>query len=402
MKARLGRLVAAACLALLLSEWLLFISRPLTTGMGQDFTTMYAGAVQWLHGVNPYQHPELLPAVARKLGVMQQGVVNSPILLLVDAPLTTLAPRTAYLIFIAIQSALLVLSVHLLVASRPATAAGEMRFRTFFWSLVVLCSPLAFLVCYYGQIAGFIAAALSLAIYARSRGRYGLLGAALGLTILKPQLAVLAFPLLWGATRRTWAACAAVVAAYAGIIAWELSPAGLVGYIHVMMLFSGGRFATASADSLGFTSLYRGWLPHGSLSATLEAVALLAPLAAGLLVIHGACRARIGLDRTRVMLALLAVLAMPYTHQYDAAALIPIFVVGWWALCDAQERSPSRRHLRYVYAAGVLLVGVMALAAVSVVPIPLRLSSIGLVLCVAALGSSSPAEEGQQERARAA
>jgi hypothetical protein len=363
---------------------------------------MYAGSILWLHGVDPYQHPELLPAVAQQLGVMQQGVVNSPILLLLDVPLTMLAPRAAYLVFIAIQSALIVLSILLLLSCSPSAAARRSRFSALFWSVVVLSSPLAFLVCYYGQIAGFVAAALSLALYARARGRESLMGAALGLTILKPQLGVLALPLLWGATRRTWAIYAMVAAAYAGVIASELSPAGLIGYVHVMLSFSGGGFAAKSADSLGFTSLYRGWLPHGSLSTALEAVALIAPLVACLLILHRARRHDIGLDNAQVTLALLAILAMPYTHQYDTAALIPVFVLGWWSLRDVQQRSQSGRRLRYVYATGVLLVSMTAIAAVSFVPIPLRLSSVGLVLCAVTLGRSSFAHEGKQAWSMAA
>jgi hypothetical protein len=59
-------------------------------------------------------------------------------------------------------------------------------------------------------------------------------------------------------------------------------------------------------------------------------------------------------------------------------------------------------QLRYTYAAGVLLVGVTAFVAVSVVPVPFRLSSVGLALCAASLGWSMFADEGRQELARAA
>ncbi len=361
--------------------WSLYLTRPLSTGMGQDFTTMYVGALCWLQRGNPYttQAPVF---VAARLHVMQQGVVNSPLLLALDAPLTLLAPRAAFLAYVALQYLYIAAAAWLLARTfalkRPAL-----------FTLAILASPATFLIGYYGQIGALVFLCVSLALWARTRRWDVLMGICLACALVKPQLGVCAaLPLLWGASRRAWMAAALSCIALVGVMALMLGPAGLLGYVHVMQGFGSSAFARQNIDGLDASSLYKGWLAP----ALASHVPLL--LASGLAALVVVMARRYGWrppDHALVALTYCGVLLLPYSHQYDAIALIPALVL-------ARDGMPRCGAPRLAYYLGCAIMLVTPLTALLTAQPPFRLFPLGLLLCLCALMRAVP----QQTEARPA
>jgi hypothetical protein len=372
-------LAIAGLVAIIVSWWGLFISRPLATGIGQDFTTMYVGALSWLQGSNPYS--TTMPVVlAAHLHVMQQGVVNSPLLLLFDAPLTLLPPKVAYLVFAGTQYVLAVLGSCLLAVS----FAPRKRLLV---TLAIVASPAMFLVGYYGQIGAFVFFFAAAGLWARRTGRAGLLGLCVACAFIKPQLGLCAaLPLLWGAPRRAWASALVGASLLIALMARMLSPRGLVAYIQVLSAFDRSRFVHDNVDGLGITSLYRGWA--SPVWSTLITGALTGLLLIGLILVVKRYRTHPP-DHALAMATYIGVLLLPYSHQYDSIALFPSLFV-------ARTYRPARPESRWLFVCGVALIAVTPLMALSSHPFSFRLLPLGLGACLVGLARDTSFVAGAQ------
>lgn len=362
------RFTGAALFAVVLAGWSVFLTRSPATGMGQDFTTMYVGALAWLGGHNPYSTSA--PAtIAAHLHIMQQGVINSPLLLLIDAPLTVLRPEQAFQIFTACQYALVALGGWSLTAGRPRTMKRLLV-------IALLACPATFLLGYYGQIGAIVFASTALGIRARRRQQWVALGICVACAAIKPQLGLCAaVPLLWGAPRKAWISAIAAGIALIAIMAVELSPAGLIAYVQALRAFDASPFVRTSSDALGLTSLYRGWLGSAWWPAlTWAGAAIGAASALSLPRRHGWHPP----EHALAMATYLGVLVLPYSHQYDAVAILP-------ALYLARSAAPLTRGTRLLYHGGVAIMLVTPLMALSSHPYSYRLYPIGALACLIGL-----------------
>src|SRR5438477_4836978 len=97
-RALLRLLLPGVLIAVLVTELAILLTRSFTTGMGQDFTSLYVGALTWLHGYNPYtSHVPVQLAAA--LHVRWQGQLEQPLVLAAFAPLTALPPHAAFVVY---------------------------------------------------------------------------------------------------------------------------------------------------------------------------------------------------------------------------------------------------------------------------------------------------------------
>ncbi len=334
-------LLASGALATLIVEWVMLVTRPFSSGMGQDFTTMYCAALAWRHGVDPYIS-QVPTELARALGVRWQGATEIPVFLPLVAPLTILSPRGAFVLY------------SVLVTVAVALSAWMLR-RDSLQTLVIVACPATFLVCYFGQTGAFVCLAASSAWAARRAERPALLGLCVGLACIKPQLGLcVAVPLLWGQPRRAWVVAGVGLLSLLGLSVAVLGVPGLLSYVHGIIAFSRTSVVTsARMDGLG-------------LSATgLPSWVRLIPLAV-LVLMEWRGRGRPTEFTVATCCGTLPLL-LPYSHQYDAVSLLPALLVVhrtlpkalWWTVAS--------------------LVSITPLVSILVVPLP-RLEPWGLIV----------------------
>ena len=376
----------AILVALIVSEWVVFLTRSFETGMGQDFTSFYVHALAWLRGFNPITSP--MPAqYATALHVRDTGFAESPLLLPIVAPFTLVPPRVAFLLFTAASL--------LLVGGGTYVLAGCFRSRRpYVLALAAIASPPSFLVCYYGQTGALVFIFVAIAMWARFQHRWELVGVCVACACIKPQLGLCAaVPLLWGAPARSWAWTAVIGTSLLGVMVLILGPAGMGSYVAGLQAFSRSASGGANiSDGLGITSLYQALVPTAWFSG-LTALAQCALLVAGILLI-GRYRQRPS-DRAIVVLTCLLTLLLPYSHQYDSIVLLPALSLGW----SARSSSVFRRTLFWC---GAALVIVSPLIAISSTPLPFRLVPLGLLLVAVSLTGREPRVSRVQRVARAA
>lgn len=352
LRAPIGALLVPALLAaLLVFEWLMLFMRPFSSGMGQDFTTLYLAALAWRHGADPYV-PTVPMHLATVLGVRWQGELELPALLALASPLTLLSPRAAFLLYALLQQALICAGVRLLLP------AGQRRIVT----LLALSAAPTFLVCYYGQSGALVAAAVAAAWWARRRGYPVVLGLCVGLALCKPQLgACVALPLLWAAPGPRWQRLAGLGVGLSVLLALSLvvvGPAGLLPYLRLAHTFGASAQAAteAAVDGLGLAAL----------PGAVRLVAVLLIAAAGIVLARRGWSTPTELDIAAV--CALLVFVLPYSHQYDSVALLP-------SLAVMRQARPG-----WGMALVTLLVLTTPLAAVLTVQLPFRPFPLALLL----------------------
>jgi len=362
----LSLVLPSILIAALLSEWCIVLTRSFSTGMGQDSTTLYAGALAWLHGANPYSS-DVPNQLAATLHIRYQGSLEQPLLLALYAPLTVSPPRVAYLACIGIQD--IMLGGGALLLARTVHSS-----RSRLLTLAVLSSPPAFLLAYYGQVGALVYGAAAAAWWARERGHSRLLGICIAASLLKPQLGLITvLPLLWGSSRRTWIALGTICIALLATTIVMMGPGGLSTYLHVLHAFTHTpEYRRSAEDGLAMTALYQGWLSpwladvltHGIFIAV--CVAVLALVA----------RYRT-LPSTAAVILLIAllVLVLPYSHQYDSIILLPALIVTGYS-------SQVHGVARPLYWLAIALVSITPLMAVAGASVPFRLLPLGVILWV--------------------
>jgi hypothetical protein len=169
-----------------------------------DFDTFWQSAVALTHGTDIYDTPAKLHNL------------NPPLLTVLMAPLAPLDPVTAYRLWVALTT--------LMVVGSILAVARELRLRAVFWVpalLAVLASSPLHGTLVLGQIYPVLLAVLVAGWIAERRGHPVLASALFGITVaMKPSLAPL---LLLAAVQRRWVpfrsgVIAAVVATLVGVL----------------------------------------------------------------------------------------------------------------------------------------------------------------------------------------
>lgn len=326
---------------------------------------------------------------AAHLHIAEQGVNESPPILVLTTPFLLFSPRAALMLYSATQYLLVLWGALVLAPLLPRA------YRIALLSAMI-ASPATFLVCYYGQTGAIVFICAAFALRARTTENWTVLGLCIAASLVKPQIGICAVaPFLWGAPREAWKAFAAGVATLIGITCDLLGADGAWAYVQTLCRFSTSAHSQASADGLGISSLYGGWLKGPAITWTGAGLTVLLLLFAGTLILLWRNAPS---NATLASLALLATLLSPYSHQYDSIAIFPALVLAIAAdkattPCGL-PRQDSRRTTRVALPAveratvwtGIGIMLVSPFMAISAISFPFRLYPLGIILVLAALG----------------
>lgn len=250
-------------------------------------------------------------------------------------PLALLPVSAAFLVWTLMSEALLFMSVVLLMRALNWTNHN-------LWLLLTLATAMAFepvsLTILFGQLGIVLLCLVAGSLYLTTRGRYAQAGALLALTLIKPQLFLLVYPVLIVTMilRRRWS----FLAAFAGTVA-ALFVSSLLLVPHWIGAWqaSVGRSATVRL-SLSPTI----WGASHSVAVALHredlwpivgicALAALLGILTFALFARGRVMAKAGTLQTGLSLSMLAsLLIAPYVLSYDfVLLLLPISTCLWMA-----------------------------------------------------------------------
>lgn len=177
-------------------------ARGLTTLPLHDFVEYWAAGRLNLHAENPYD-PERIQQLEREAGRTEDGILmwNPPWTLALVMPLGLLDVRTAHLLWLALQFAVVAWCADALWR----LYGGARARRGIAWLLAFTFLPTIFSLT-AGQIAPLVLLGAVLFLVAIRQGRDFLAGAALVLLAIKPHLAYLFWItlLLWSIRERRW------------------------------------------------------------------------------------------------------------------------------------------------------------------------------------------------------
>jgi len=343
---RAGGLILAAIVVGLAAA---AVFAPISTGrLGLvDFQVYWAGARVLLHGGNPYDRATLIDAYfdGQPPAWTFDPAWNPPWLLLMLTPLAALPAETAGRIWLLFNFALLLATPFVVwqlidAPDRRRAPPWLMAVGAAFGSALTLLAM--------GQVTMWVLAGLLLAVAALKQRRDGWAGAALLLTLSKPQLVYLAVPLIliWATWQRRWRVWAGLLAAGAltTALVTMLAPGWLVGYWN---LTSSYDFFKHSAATVG--GLFQAYTGSGVLRLAGVPTLLLIPRLARLMESEGVL--------TGVNVALLiSVPLAPYGWSFDQVIMLPAVV----ELVFRLQHSTDRR--RGWYAAGLLATYALLLA----------------------------------------
>ncbi len=316
-----------------------------------DLFPYWASAHLMLGGANPYDYDAIVALMAEVLPEREaiEPAWNPPWLAVVLMPLAILPYDAAVRVWV-VFNLLAVNGVTWLIWRWTS----ESRRQPPIWlPLLGLGFYAALVMIAIGQISIIILLGLVACLAALRAGRDGWAGAALVLTLGKPQLVYLAVPviLIWALTQRRWRVWAGLIGAWllTLIVATVLSPNWLTGYLTA----TGGHdfFTKLSATISGMVKAYTG-------SDALRFIGILT-----LLLIPWLLRLMARRDLlTGVNTALLISLPLaPYGWTFDQIVLLPAIVqlVAWAQRIDRVQRRRYGAALILIYLAafGLKLIG---------------------------------------------
>jgi hypothetical protein len=207
-------------------------TRGLTTLPLLDFVEYWAAGHLNVHGENPYD-PERVQELERQAGRTSDGILmwNPPWTLPLVMPLGLLDCRTAHLLWLALQFAVVLWCVDALWRHY----GGAVERRGLAWLLAITFLPTLFSLT-VGQISPLVLLGAVLFLICLQQGRDGLAGAATVLLAIKPHLAYLFWIalLMWSVRQRRWRVLGGgLLAGLAAVaVALACNPAVLGQYWH--------------------------------------------------------------------------------------------------------------------------------------------------------------------------
>lgn len=303
-----------------------------------DFQVYWAGARVLLHGGNPYDRAALIDAYfdGGPPAWTFDPAWNPPWLLLMLTPLAALPAEAAGRVWLLFN--FVILAATPFVAWQLIDLPGRRRAPPWL-AAVSLTFGSALTLLAMGQVTTWVLVGLLLAVAALKRRHDGWAGAALLLTLSKPQLVylVVALILVWAAWQRRWRVWAGLLAAGAlttGLVTL-LAPGWLAGYWD---LTSGYDFFRHSAATVG--GLFQAYTGSGVLRLAGILTFLLIPWLARLMEREGVL--------TGVNAALLiSVPLAPYGWSFDQVIVLPAVVE---LVCRVYHSTDRQRW----YAAGLV------------------------------------------------
>jgi len=310
------RTFVAMVLALLVAVFVVYAFYTKKGASGSDWQTFYQAAERWRDG--------------RRVYTVAGGFFNPPPTLLLLRPFLVLGYIPSRIVWGVLSTAMLLLSATLSADALGWHPEARTRLLTAWW---ILCSvPTMLLVPLTGNTSAVVLLSLSLSLWLFGRGREGLAGAALALTLIKPQLAVLGLLLLL--YKRRWRALGGCAAATALVVAVSLPLVGLPVYGDFLGVERDVAGWTTSNDALqldvpGLHGMFLQQWPHSNL-ADLAANGLSVLVVIALAAYwRGPWRpgtARFAAGWAQVVLCTLLVAS--YAHSYDLVLLVlPALVI---------------------------------------------------------------------------
>lgn len=292
-----------------------FKGRPI----GTDFSNIYAAGryVQEGAPAAPFD-PALQEKEERKIfgaSTPFYGWHYPPFFLLAAAPLASLSYLPALLVWQAVSFAFYLGAMALLLRQAPGLRRRD-------WLLVAIAFPAVFVNLTHGH-NGFLTAALMAAALALLDKRPVLAGICIGLLVYKPQFGLM-IPLVLAATGRwrSFAAAAATVIALAGLVTGLFGPEVWTAFL------ASTRFTRTVVLEQGGTGFYKiqsvfAWVRlWGGPVALAYIVQAAVTLVAGFFLVR-LWRSDARFAHKGAALCLAAILATPYSLDYDMMVLAP-------------------------------------------------------------------------------
>jgi hypothetical protein len=372
----MGFAVALVALALGAHGLSDFKGRPL----GTDFSNIYAAGRYALEGepAAPFD-PSRQEAMERTLfgpATPFYGWHYPPFFLLVAAPLAQLSYLPALAVWQAVTFALYLAAMALLMCAGPAPP----RLRLRDWLLVAIAFPAVFVNLTHGH-NGFLTAALMAAALALLDRRPVLAGLCFGLLVYKPQFGLM-IPLVLAATGRwrVFASATATVAALVGIVTLLFGPDVWTAFLasthftRTVVLEQGG---TGFYKIQSVFALVRLWGGPVVLAYAAQAAVT---IAVGVFLVR-LWRGRASFARKGAALCLAAILATPYSLDYDMMVLAPAI-----ALLAADGLANGFPPWWKTALAGLWLVPVITRSVADATLIPLGVPMMLAVFALAVVG----------------
>ncbi len=319
--------LAGLVLAALTGLFVLFAFYSRKGAYGSDWQTFYAAAQHLRHG--------------QKVYVVAEGFFNPPPVLLLLLPFTIVSYQVSRVIWGTLSAIMLLVSAALtadLCGYRPSLRE---RALAFLW--IAFYVPTILLVPLTGNFSALLLLAYSVAFWSFNRGHDRLGGAALALTLVKPQLAFLGLPLLLFMRRGQASVAYLLTVLVLALLA--LPVVGLSNYRDFLQVERAVSAWSSTNDALqldvpGVHGLLLQRWPHQFGAEVVSAALSLAILAALAWYWKAGWRPG-GLPfATGWALLLLSTLLMStFAHSYDQVLLIVPAVVLW----VYRRRAPSLR-----------------------------------------------------------
>ncbi len=282
---------------------------------GSDWQTFYVAAERWRDGTKVY--------------TVEAGFFNPPPSLLLLRVFILMPYQQSRILWGALSALMLLGSAWLTADAFGIRPTRREMVLGSWWILVsvpcVLLAPLT------GNWSGLVLLSYTLAIWLFGRGREGTAGMVLALTLVKPQLAFLALPLL--IYKRRWRACLGYLAAAAAGLLVAVPLVGVHAYGDYLQVQRAVSDWTITNDALqrdvpGIHGMLLQIWPQSNIAGTVANLLSVALVGALAWFWRGPWRPASARFVVGWALALLVTLeASSFSHSYDLVLLIPPCVV---------------------------------------------------------------------------
>jgi hypothetical protein len=299
--------------------------------LGLDWSGFfYPAALRVAHGQQLYiTSGEQLHTVA---------IFNPPPFLLAVVALARLGPTASNVAWGLLSLAMVLAAVPLAAAALGRPISARHVAVLCWWTAAYV--PTLLLCVVYAQVTAPVVLGYGLSLWLFTRRREGWAGAALALTLVKPQLAFLTFPFLLYTRRWRAAAGYLAVAGSATIVALIVfGPRTFVEYVQAQRAISGWTLTLdgLQPDVPGIHGMFLQIWPHSLLAH--RAAELISAVLVGFLALYWRGSWRPESPRFALgwaMLVITTLLIAPFAHTYDVALLVlPCLVLH---LCGSGTR----------------------------------------------------------------
>jgi hypothetical protein len=306
--------------------------------LNADMQFLFVAGRMWAHGHSPYVLPEYRHVVDGIAGLktahVRMGFAYPPTISLLCLVLGAMSLGAANVTMVLLNLAAAMATAHFAYRLVAQSATGRRMRESLRWATpaLVFIAPFTAHIVYCGQTTLLATAAVLAGWCYLEEERPWLAGALLAVASIKPQIALL--PVAYGLLQRGWRPVASFACAGALLITVPVSASGLWGLVREW-LQSLHDYASGPIQAIGFQNVF-------GIQSLLVASGVEAPsiawVAFAVLVALWWRRDRTSPDEVLSVL-LASTCLFVYAHDYDLAALAPLFALVWRLSATSNTRS---------------------------------------------------------------